>query len=155
MDQYAAAATLYNLLTGQYVHDFPRAFQERLLMILQDKTVPIQSHGPTSLRKLANVIHRRGQGGGNRFADVRTLRQALLPGGVVLADWPWEAFAPGGGPSLPLSASQTFTVVSQLPLTMRLPSGLNATEVTRRCVPLEGQGIVPLSASQTFTSPGA
>ena len=36
---------------------------------------------------------------------------------------------------MPLSASHTFTVLSPLPLTMRLPSGLNATLLTSLCVP--------------------
>ena len=39
--------------------------------------------------------------------------------------------------SWPVAASQTFTVLSQLPLTIRLPSGLKATLVTRFGVPLE------------------
>ena len=38
-----------------------------------------------------------------------------------------------------VAASHTFTVSSALPLTMRLPSGLNATLVTKAGVPLEGE----------------
>ena len=52
---------------------------------------------------------------------------------------------------MPVSASHTFTVLSQLPLTMRLPSGLNATLLTRLVCPLRVSVSVPLSASHTFT----
>ncbi len=52
---------------------------------------------------------------------------------------------------MPLSASQTFTVLSQLPETMRLPSGLIATALTPSVWPLRERISVPLSASQTFT----
>ena len=38
VDQYAAAATLYNLLTGKYIFDFPPTFQERILRFAQDDT---------------------------------------------------------------------------------------------------------------------
>ena len=52
---------------------------------------------------------------------------------------------------MPLSASHTFTVLSSLPLTMRLPSGLNATLLTQPVCPLRVRVSLPLSASQTFT----
>jgi serine/threonine-protein kinase len=75
-DQYAMAATLYNLLTGRHVHNFPATFQERLLLILNEKAVPIRSRRP---EVLAGVIHRAlAKEPGERFADVRALRQALL-----------------------------------------------------------------------------
>ena len=41
--------------------------------------------------------------------------------------------------SWPVAASHTFTVLVQLPLTRRLPSGLNATLQTPAGVPLEGE----------------
>jgi serine/threonine-protein kinase len=79
VDQYAAAATLYNLLTGKYVHDFPAAFQERLLLILQQPAVPIQSRRADIPARLATVIHRGlEKEPADRFADVRQMRQALL-----------------------------------------------------------------------------
>jgi serine/threonine-protein kinase len=78
-DQYAVAATLYNLLTGQHVHDFPASFQERLLLILNEKAVPIRSRRPAVPEELARVIHRAlAKEPGERFADVREMRQALL-----------------------------------------------------------------------------
>ena len=42
-------------------------------------------------------------------------------------------------------------LVPTLPLTMRLPSGLNATLVTSAVCPLRASVSVPLSASHTFT----
>ncbi len=78
VDQYSAAATLYNLLTGQLVFDLPGNHQKRLLMILQDDPVPIQSRRPDLPSELAAVIHRAlAKEPGKRFADVRAFRQAL------------------------------------------------------------------------------
>ena len=49
-----------------------------------------------------------------------------------------------------MSASHTFTVLSvSSPLTMRLPSGLNATLLTRFRVPLEGEDLLALVARPT------
>jgi serine/threonine-protein kinase len=79
VDQYAAAATLYTLLTGKYIHDFPKPFQERLLMVLQDRAVPIRSRRAEVPEELAAVIHRAlAKEAGERFADVGALRQALV-----------------------------------------------------------------------------
>jgi serine/threonine-protein kinase len=77
-DQYAGAATLYNLLTGQYIFDLSGGFQEQLLMVLQGTPVPIQSRRRDVPAKLAEVIHRAlvAEPAG-RFADVRALRLAL------------------------------------------------------------------------------
>jgi serine/threonine-protein kinase len=78
VDQYAAGATLYNLLTGQYLFDFPASFQERLLLILQEEPVPIRSRRSDIPANLAEVIHRAlAKGPARRFADVLGLRQAL------------------------------------------------------------------------------
>jgi serine/threonine-protein kinase len=80
-DQYAVAATLYNLLTDRHVHDFPAAYQERLLLILNEKAVPIRSRRPEVPQGLAGVIHRAlAKEPGERFADVGALRRALLDG---------------------------------------------------------------------------
>jgi serine/threonine-protein kinase len=78
-DQYAVAAMLYNLLTGQHVHDFPSAYQDRLLLILNDRAVPIRSRRQEVPEGLARFIHRAlAKEPGERFADVRALRQSLL-----------------------------------------------------------------------------
>ena len=52
--------------------------------------------------------------------------------------------------SAPLCASQTFAVLSELPVTMREPSGLNDAESTRSGVPLEREDLGAARASQTF-----
>jgi serine/threonine-protein kinase len=79
VDQYAAAATLYYLLTGQYIFDFPQAFQERLLLVLQEQPVPISSRYPEIPAQLADVVHRAlAKEPAGRFADARTMRQRLL-----------------------------------------------------------------------------
>jgi eukaryotic-like serine/threonine-protein kinase len=78
VDQYAAAATLYKLLTRHYVHDFSGSFQEQILMILQDSPVPIRRRRPDIPAPLAEVIHRAlARDEGERFADVGAFRQAL------------------------------------------------------------------------------
>jgi len=77
-DQYAAAATLYNLLTGCLIHDFPNDFRDQLVLIMQEKPVPIRSRRPEIPEKLAEAIHRAlAREPGDRFADVRALRLAV------------------------------------------------------------------------------
>jgi len=79
VDQYATAATLYNLLTGKYVHDFPTNFQLRLRKILEDEPVPIRSRRPEVPESLAAVIHRAlAREPENRFPDAAAFRDALL-----------------------------------------------------------------------------
>jgi serine/threonine-protein kinase len=78
-DQYAAAATLYHLLTGQYTHDLPGSVHERLVQLLHDDPVPIQERRPELPDALAAAIHRAlGRYPHLRFADARTFRRALL-----------------------------------------------------------------------------
>lgn len=82
VDQYAAAATLYYLLTGKHVYDYPASSQKRLLMILQDDPVPLRSRRADLPEALAAVIHRAlAREPGERFPDAAALRQALLPFG--------------------------------------------------------------------------
>ena len=53
--------------------------------------------------------------------------------------------------SRPLAASQTFSVVSQLPETIRLPSGLKATLQIPPGCPWSVRVSWPVAASQTFS----
>jgi serine/threonine-protein kinase len=79
VDQYAAAATLYTLLTGKYVHDFPPGFHQRFLEILQDDAVPIRRRRQELPQALADVIHRAlDRSPENRFPDAAAFRAALL-----------------------------------------------------------------------------
>jgi eukaryotic-like serine/threonine-protein kinase len=78
-DQYAAGATLYNLLTGKHVHDFSGSPTSRMLMILQDEPVPIRSRRPDIPQHLAEVIHRAlAKEPGDRFASAKEMRRLLL-----------------------------------------------------------------------------
>ena len=58
VDQYSAAASLYNLLTGAFVYDFPPAFQNQLLTILHEDPVPIRKRRPDLPEALAALVHR-------------------------------------------------------------------------------------------------
>jgi hypothetical protein len=80
VDQYAAAASLYNLLTGKYVFDLPGNPQQRLLMILQDEPVPLCERRPDLPRELGEVVHQAlVKEPGERFGSVNEFRKALLP----------------------------------------------------------------------------
>jgi serine/threonine-protein kinase len=79
-DQYSAAATLYTLLTDQFVYDFPPQPDRRLVMILNDEPVPIQSRRRDVPKALAKVLHRAlAREASKRFPDVAALHKALLP----------------------------------------------------------------------------
>ena len=56
-DQYSAGAMLYYLLCGKKVYDFPPEIQNQLLMILQDKPVPIPRRADVP-GELAAIIDR-------------------------------------------------------------------------------------------------
>ncbi len=78
VDQFAAGATLYFLLTGQLIYDFPSSQRNCLLMILQEAPVPIRSRRPDIPEELAAVIHRSlAKEPADRFPDVQTMREAL------------------------------------------------------------------------------
>jgi hypothetical protein len=80
VDQYAAGATLYKLLTDRPIYDLPRRLEQQVLMILQDTPVPIRSRRPDLPEGLAQVIHRSlAREPGDRFADVLEMRRALAP----------------------------------------------------------------------------
>jgi serine/threonine-protein kinase len=80
VDQYAIGATLYYLLTGRRVYDFPTEVEQQLLMILQSDPLPIRTRRKEIPARLADVIHRAlARKPANRFADVEALRQDLLP----------------------------------------------------------------------------
>ena len=77
-DQYAAAATLYWLLTKQYVHDATGATADWFVKVLDQDAVPIRSRRADLPERLAAVIHkglsRKPEG---RYADVRAFAAAL------------------------------------------------------------------------------
>jgi serine/threonine-protein kinase len=79
-DQYAAAATLYNLLTGAYPHDLPKAVGKQFAAIVNGTPVPIRRRRPDLPPGLAAVVHRAlEREPADRFPDVTAFRTALLP----------------------------------------------------------------------------
>jgi serine/threonine-protein kinase len=77
-DQYSAAATLYHLLSGQYVYDLPPDFQKQLLLILMEDPVSILRRRPDMPPALAEVLHRAlSRYPKDRFPTVREMREAL------------------------------------------------------------------------------
>ena len=79
-DQYSAAATLYNLLTGKLPFDFEPGSGPGLTVILQNAPVPILERRPDLPRALAAIIHQAlAKDPADRFADVTALKAALKP----------------------------------------------------------------------------
>ena len=79
-DQYATAALLYFLLTGRKVYDFPREIQNQLLMILQEKPIPVRARREDIPAELAAIIDRAlERTPEDRFPDVGAMRDALKP----------------------------------------------------------------------------
>ncbi len=79
-DVYSAAATLYSLLSGEFVYDFPTALNLAVLMILQEDPVPIRRRCPGLPERLAATIHRAlARDPVDRPASAAALREELLP----------------------------------------------------------------------------
>jgi serine/threonine-protein kinase len=78
-DQYSAAASLYNLLTGKYVYDLPDGdFQKQLLLILNEEPVPILKRRKDVPKALAEAIHRGlAREPQDRFPGVKVFRESL------------------------------------------------------------------------------
>ena len=81
VDQYAAAATLYGLLTGRFLFDFDdRPNHARIAQVLCDAPVPVQRRRPEIPAPLAMAVHRAlAKDARQRFPDVAAFRAALLP----------------------------------------------------------------------------
>jgi serine/threonine-protein kinase len=78
-DQYSAAATLYNLLTGAFTHDFSTSVHERLMQLLHEDPTPIRERRPGVPDTLADAVHRAlAREPSRRFPDARAFRRALL-----------------------------------------------------------------------------
>ncbi len=79
-DVYSSAATLYSLLSGAFVYDFPKAINRAVLMILQDDPVPLEQRRPGLPPALVRTIHRAlSRDPGERHASAAALRSELLP----------------------------------------------------------------------------
>ncbi|MHC5541379.1 serine/threonine-protein kinase, partial [Singulisphaera rosea] len=77
-DLYSVGATLYMMLTGQYIYDFGKPISQQVLMILQDDPIPIRSRRPDLPAKLAAIIHRSlARDIEARFPDAKSMKGAL------------------------------------------------------------------------------
>ncbi len=77
-DQFAVAATLYHLLTGQYIHEFAAANRPAILVVLEDVAIPIRDRRPDIPEALANAIHRAlEREPALRYANVGEFARAL------------------------------------------------------------------------------
>ena len=78
-DQYAAAATLYHLLTAQHVYDFTDLGVGAIAKILEEDPVPLRQRRSEVPELLAAIIHRAlEREPRDRFADVAAFHKALL-----------------------------------------------------------------------------
>jgi serine/threonine-protein kinase len=81
-DQYSAAATLYNLLTDRFLFDLRETGPAALAVILTEDPVPVTARRRDLPAGLVEAIHRAtAREADDRFPDVRTFREALLPFG--------------------------------------------------------------------------
>jgi serine/threonine-protein kinase len=79
-DQYAAAATLYHLLTGRQVYDPLRSVTDQLQMILTQDPVPILQRRRDVPARLAAVLHRAlAREPHARYPNVGAFRRELAP----------------------------------------------------------------------------
>jgi serine/threonine-protein kinase len=77
-DQYSAAATLYNLLTNQYVYDFEGNSRDAMLKISTEDPVPIQQRRDDLPDELSQIIHRAlSRNPKDRFSSAAQFRKAL------------------------------------------------------------------------------
>jgi serine/threonine-protein kinase len=80
VDQYAAGATLYKLLTDRYLYDMPNKLEQQITKILLEDPVPIRSRRRDLPGPLAQVIHRSlARDPAARFPSVMEMRRALAP----------------------------------------------------------------------------
>jgi serine/threonine-protein kinase len=83
-DQYAAGATLYNLLTNAHVYDQPKRVSAQLAQILDEDIVPIRDRRAQLPPKLISIIHRAlSRDPERRFPDAAAFKTALLPFGKL------------------------------------------------------------------------
>ena len=79
-DLYATAATLYYLLTCQYVYDEPTGGGDLIRMLLEEPSIPIRTRRPDVDPALAEVIEKcLARDAKVRFPDATSMRHALKP----------------------------------------------------------------------------
>ena len=82
IDQYSAAATLYNLLTNRFVYDQPPRIADQFAQILDEEVVPIRERRSGLPSQLISIVHRAlSRDPNRRFPDVAAFKKALMPFG--------------------------------------------------------------------------
>jgi serine/threonine-protein kinase len=77
-DQYAAAATLYYLLTGKTPYDLPKETDQALARILSEEPVPIADRNPGIPAAIAAAVHRSlNRSPEERFPDATSYARVL------------------------------------------------------------------------------
>ncbi|MBN9118449.1 MAG: protein kinase [Planctomycetes bacterium] len=77
-DQYAAAATLYQLLTGESVYERSASTQQLLRQILIEDPIPLRPNSPPLPARFGPVIQRAlARDPAQRFPDLRAMLAAL------------------------------------------------------------------------------
>jgi serine/threonine-protein kinase len=78
-DQYAAAATLYQFLTGRSVYEQSGSAQQMLRRILVEEPIPLQPDAPPVPAPFGPVIRRAlSRNPDDRYPDVRAMLAALI-----------------------------------------------------------------------------
>jgi serine/threonine-protein kinase len=79
-DLYATAATLYYLLTCQYIYDEPSGGGDLIRMLLEEPSIPIRNRRPEVPEALGAVIEKcLARDPKARYPDASTMRRALKP----------------------------------------------------------------------------
>jgi eukaryotic-like serine/threonine-protein kinase len=79
-DLYATAATLYYLLTCQYVYDEPSGGGDLIRMLLEEPSIPIRTRRADVEPALAEVIEKcLARDPKVRYPDATSMRRALKP----------------------------------------------------------------------------
>jgi hypothetical protein len=79
-DLYATAATLYYLLTCQYVYDEPAGGGDLIRMLLEEPSIPVRTRRSDVSPALAEVIEKcLARDAKVRFPDAASMRHALKP----------------------------------------------------------------------------
>jgi eukaryotic-like serine/threonine-protein kinase len=79
-DQYSAAATLYFLLTAQFVLDYEKEQTAQMIQIVQDARVPLRARRPDLPAELEVIVMKAlSLDPDKRFPNVAALKDALRP----------------------------------------------------------------------------
>jgi len=79
-DLYATAATLYYMLTCEYIYNEPEGGGDLIRLLLEEQPVPIRSRRPDVPEALAAIIGKcLSRDPNERFPDATSMRRALKP----------------------------------------------------------------------------